>query len=416
MNFHCFQNRLQKLFLFLLLAATGLQAFAHNRSESFSEWNWRDGRVSYSYSALQREATRIPAEAQGNQQLNQLLADYLRSQISVSQRADGGVQQACAVETPATALPAREGYLRVEGSFRCVGSGAPSITVDSFFDLMPTHTHYAKVRSRGQVAEFLFTQSQRTQVLALGEEAEANAIRSWQAFTQYLWIGAEHIAGGIDHLAFLLGLILLATGWKEMAWLITGFTLGHSISLALAVLKLAEPNGVMVEAMIGFTIALVVIEAIGERTGQLWRIAPWLFGISLVMAPPVWFASYRWELVIGALGAGLFALCYLRIVASVDKRAPLRLMITTTFGLIHGFGFAGGLLEAGFPAEQLAFVLVGFNLGVELGQLVVLTIVITLLIVSRRLLSAAWLQLGTNSVAALLSALGTFWYVSRLLG
>lgn len=415
-----------KWMLFLLLATTGLQAVAHNRSESFSEWSWRESRVSYSFSVLQREATRIPSDLQGQQQLDQLLANYLRSRIAVSQSDEASVPEACAVYAPATALPAREGYLRVEGSFRCAGSGAPVITIDTFFDLIPTHSHYAKVRShvevgRGQVAEFLFTQSQRSRVLAVGDKGETEVISSWQAFSQYLWIGAEHIAGGIDHLAFLFGLILLAgsckeKAWRQMAWLITGFTLGHSLSLALAVLRLAEPNGVMVEAMIGFTIVLVVIEAVGERYGQLWRMAPGLFALTVLIALPVWFATYRWELVSGTLGAGLFALCYLRMVAMLDRRVPLRLMITSVFGLIHGFGFAGGLLETGFPAEQLAFVLVGFNLGVELGQLAILAIVLALLMICRRAMSTAWLQQGSNVTVATLGSLGTFWFVSRLLG
>ena len=70
----------------------------------------------------------------------------------------------------------------------------------------------------------------------------------------------------------------------------------------------------MVEALIGFTIVLVAIEAAGERAGQLSRVAPWLFVLCLLMVLPVWWVNEQWQLIVGILGAGLFSLCYLQIV------------------------------------------------------------------------------------------------------
>ncbi len=124
---------------------------------------------------------------------------------------------------------------------------------------------------QGQVQEFLLTRDWRSETLTMPDVAGQGSLGSAQAFKQYLGVGSQHILAGADHLAFLFGLILLPSGWREMAWLITGFTLGHSVSLVLAVLGVAQPNGVMVEALIGFTIALVAIEAAGERSGQLPR-------------------------------------------------------------------------------------------------------------------------------------------------
>lgn len=395
----------------LLLCLCSALAFGHDRSESFSEWTWRDNQVQYSFSVLQREVTRIPTQQQGEASLDELLSEYLAEQISVSVG-----DQPCSVDRPATALRSRQGFLHAEGSFRCASSETPTITINSFFDLVASHTHYVKVRHRGQVQEFLLSQHRRSETLTMADDSAEKSLGGWQAFKQYLGIGAEHILSGADHLAFLFGLILLASGWREMAWLITGFTLGHSVSLALAVLGFAEPNGVMVEALIGFTIALVAIEAAGERSGQLSRIAPWLFALCLLMALPVWWATAQWEMVIGTLGAGLFALCYLQIVAQADNRGAFRLLVTSTFGMIHGFGFAGGLLETDFPATELAFVLLGFNLGVELGQLVVLIVVITLVWAMGRFAAPQWQQRGTNATVTALSGLGTFWFVSRLIG
>ena len=394
----------------LLLSICSVPIYAHDRSESFSEWTWHDEQVSYTFSVLQREVTRIPVDQQSKVSLDYLLSEYLKKQITVSTG-----DQACTVERAATALKSREGFLHVEGSFRCAGAEAPTIVINSFFDLITTHTHYAKVRHKGQVEEFLLSQDRRKQTFATPGAPRASSLGGWQVFTQYLEIGSKHILAGADHLAFLFGLVLLASGWREMAWLITGFTLGHSISLALAVLGFATPNGVMVEALIGFTIALVAIEAAGERSGQLSRVSAWLFIICLIMLLPVWYAYLQWEIVIGTLGAGIFSLCYLRLVSRVNKRGAYRLLVTTTFGLIHGFGFAGGLLEMDFPAAEIAFVLLGFNLGVELGQLAVLAAVILLILAMNHFVAPQWRQRLSNATVTGLSGLGTFWFVSRLI-
>ncbi|NIB43367.1 HupE/UreJ family protein [Pseudomaricurvus alkylphenolicus] len=397
-----------KLLLILFLLGPVSVVQAHNRSESFTDWSVQGNQLSFSFSVLQREATRIPADTDAYQQLGPLLAEYLQEQLRV--QVNG---RYCKPLQVPQALPSREGFLRVEGSFSCPDSSTPVLEINSFFDLIATHTHYARVRQGGVVTEWLFTQSQRTHSLSV--ETDAQEVTDWQAFGQYLWIGGEHILGGIDHLAFVLALILLAHHWRAMAWLITGFTLGHSLSLALAVLGIAEPNSLMVEALIGFTIALVVIEALGERSETLWSLATWLPALCLILVLPLWLVSHQWLLMVGVAGVGLFALCYLRIVAVSSRASAWRLLVTTVFGLIHGFGFAGGLLETGFPPGQLAFVLMGFNLGVELGQLLVLAAILILMALGRRFLAEPTRQLGFNLTASMLSGLGTFWFVSRLM-
>lgn len=398
-------------FLILFLGFFCTFAYAHDRSESFSEWTWRGDQLHYSYSVLQREVTRIPGSQQSGMALGDLLANYLAKQITVVSSGRG-----CVVETEPHALRSREGFLHVEGSFRCTGTESPTMTINSFFDLLATHTHYAKMRRGGQVEEFLLTRDRRSHAIYALDTGEERSLGGWHVFSQYVEIGARHILSGPDHLAFLFGLILLAHGWKEMAWLITGFTLGHSVSLALAVLGFAQPNAVMVEALIGFTIVLVAMEAGGERSGQLSRIALWVFVLCCLMSGLIWLARLQWQLVLGTVAAGLFALCYLRLVAGAGKPGVFRLLVTSTFGVIHGFGFAGGLLGSDFPAADLAFVLVGFNLGVEMGQLLVLLAAIAMLFATRCIVSAQWQQRGANATVTVLSGLGTFWFVGRLFG
>jgi hypothetical protein len=141
-----------------------------------------------------------------------------------------------------------------------------------------------------------------------------------------------------------------------------------------------------------------------------------LFVLCLLLALPVWWATGQWKMVAGTLGAGLFSLGYLQIVRQTRNRAAFRLLVTSTFGMFHGFGFAGGLLATDFPALQLAFVLLGFNLGVELGQVAVLIVVITVTLLVNRFATLHWRQRGVNATVTALSGLGTFWFVSRLIG
>ncbi len=410
-------NALKKLLLLLMLTLTALPGLAHNRSESFSEWSGRDGSISYVFSVLNSEVKSIAAQSKPS--LKQPLTMYLASRISVSQVDSQGRLQLCRVITPPSSLPANGGYIRVEGRFQCEQNTAPRITIKSFFEVSSDHIHYAKLRSHNNlqealVAEFLFTKSQTTHTLINSLEPQ-NTSNSWQAFNKYLWIGASHIMGGLDHLAFLLGLILLASSWRQIAWLISGFTLGHSLSLALAVLNVATPNATMVEALIGFTIMLVVMEAVGERCNKLPLMAHMIFCICMAMTIPVWWLSQRMDFVMGMMGAGLFALCYMRLLQQLEKRVFIRLVVTVIFGLIHGFGFAGGLLEIGFPAGQLALVLLGFNLGVELGQLLILILVLILFKFVRQFASANSLTSAYSLLVTILGAVGSYWFIARLM-
>jgi len=405
------------IFCLLFLSVSPLLVQAHNRSESFSEWNWQNNHLSYSFSVLQREASRIPT-AESSAPLSEVLANYLGDTVKV--RVAG---EYCSVAQVATALPSRGGFLRVEGRFICSEAAAPEIQLSTFFEYVPTHTHYAKLRiadsminagasSETRISEFLFTHGQQTRLLQSDDQQQQS---SWQTFSEYVWIGCEHILSGIDHLAFVMALLLLAAGLKEIAWLITGFTLGHSISLVLAVLKLAEPNSLMVEALIGFTIALVVIEACAEKTNSLASMAWWLPLSCLALLLPLFIFSRNLELVIGVLGIGVFSFCYFQLQACADSRSAMRVWVTLVFGVVHGFGFAGGLLEAEFAAQKVALVLLGFNLGVELGQLLVLAMAIALMALARQWLSSKLQQRFGQFTMMLLGGLGTFWFISRLL-
>jgi hypothetical protein len=133
----------------------------------------------------------------------------------------------------------------------------------------------------------------------------------------YLGLGFEHIAGGVDHLLFVLALILLVRSRRALLLTVTAFTGGHSVTLALAVLGLVAVPGAAVEAAIAASILVAAVELAGE--GGAIRRFPWL--------------------------------------------------VAGAFGLLHGLGFAGALAEVGLPQGEIPLALLVFNVGIELGQL-----------------------------------------------
>jgi hypothetical protein len=113
------------------------------------------------------------------------------------------------------------------------------------------------------------------------------------------------------------------------------------------------------------------------------------------------------------LGAGLFCANYLMISGNMRDAGRLRLLITLVFGLIHGFGFAADLLELQLPPQRLAELLVGFNLGVEVGQLTLVLAPTTLVVLLRRMQLALPRPLVVSAGSGVLMCLGVFWFVTR---
>lgn len=160
----------------------------------------------------------------------------------------------------------------------------------------------------------------------------------WSVAGEYLKLGIEHILAGVDHLLFVLALVLIVTDWKRLLGTITAFTLAHSCTLAAATLGLVHIPVPPVEALIALSIVFVATEIIhnnkNEEEGLCAR-APWI--------------------------------------------------VAFTFGLLHGFGFAGALSEVGLPTENIPTALLFFNIGVEIGQLLFITLVLSLIWLIRRL-------------------------------
>jgi hypothetical protein len=397
-----------KLLPFFLVVSFSISAFAHTRSQSFSSWYIHDRQVRMSFSVQGLEVTRLGLLEDGAPDLNQLLTQHLTSNVTVR----ASLEPCQTISGPQTRA-AREGYLRVEWQFVCSGNGAVEVENNAFFAVASSHIHYARIHgSQQHPVEVLFTNIKRRHELMTKQQTDGSSRGA--SFVTYLWLGIEHIIVGVDHLAFLLALLLLCGHGREIAYLITGFTVGHSLTLSLATLGVVNPNVPVIESLIGFTIALVAAENIGITTGANKKIAAVMSETLLV------FALLQIVLHLGVplvtlVGLAMFTSCYLLLIDTQVRMQRWRPILTALFGLIHGFGFASVLLDIGLPTDHLIVALLGFNVGVEIGQL---AIVATLWVIGRRLVSRFSLlddRLIRDVTAAVLCGLGLFWFVGRAL-
>ena len=188
----------------------------------------------------------------------------------------------------------------------------------------------------------------------------------WEVAKLYLKLGVEHILLGIDHLLFVLGLLLLVNGIGPLIKTITAFTIAHSITLGAATFDLISLPSAPVEAVIALSIVFLAREYIALKEGKksLTAQAPWV--------------------------------------------------VAFTFGLLHGFGFAGALSEIGFPQKEVPLALFIFNVGVELGQLFFIGAIACLAFFWKKL---DW-QLPKSAWRVLPYSIGTvasFWLIERVL-
>lgn len=395
------------ILLTFIVTTTSSQAHSHNRSQSFSDWEITDNIATAVFTAKSREITRL--QSQSNQSLDTLLVGHLISAISVSQDS-----LPCSTTEVVRPIPSSLGYVRVRLVFDCGASlGDISISINSFFNVASSHVHYANMSLNGEPSyQYLFTNKQRQHEIT---NQLATSSHWFDSITQFVLIGIEHIFGGIDHIAFLLALLLLLRSLKVLVWMITGFTLGHSITLALAALGWVIPDLDIVEAAIGFTIALVAVQNIAVLTGNHRQITYFsVAGLLLIVL-----INLIWNIGLSALsglGLALFTLAYLWNSADEHLSANLRVVTSVIFGLIHGFGFASALTETGLANTQLLPALLGFNLGIELGQIVIIAVVWALLQQIRQSRFLTDTRLVIDLVSAALCGLGLYWFIGRSYG
>ena len=243
--------------------------------------------------------------------------------------------------------------------FRIAAAPPAAITVDAhLFPYDPAHQTFVNVYEDGDLRQqFLFGADTAPQTHYAGTAAGVMAV-----FGTFVPSGTHHVLIGPDHVLFLIGLILLGGSLHRLVIIVTSFTVGHSITLALAATGTFTPPAWLIEPLIALSIVVVGADNLLRKEGQ----------------------------------------------------RDLRPYFAIVFGLIHGFGFAFVLREFGLPTGNLAWSLLAFNIGVEIGQLA---------IVVPAALALAWLRerapivtkrivIG-GSLAVILA--GAYWFVDRVL-
>ncbi|MBM4382019.1 MAG: HupE/UreJ family protein [Deltaproteobacteria bacterium] len=385
----------------LLLASS---AAAHTRSTSYSTWAIDGVAATVRFDIPQYELTRLPWGIVAPPRLPPELATYLVGALRLEA---GG--EACAVVEPPRALAAPADRAVIEWSVRCARSDELAIVSEVLQEVAPSHLHFAKLRGERVVERLLTSASPRWELPRAEGEAKP-ALGS--SLLEYVKLGVEHILTGYDHLVFLLGLLLLAARASEVVTVVTGFTVAHSITLGLAALGRVHPDGAAVEALIGLSIAIVA-------TDNAWLTSA--RPRALPRAITLGFAALALAAALGAgaisattyAGLALFAACYFALLARSERPARLRFAVAFCFGLVHGFGFAGVLAEFALPQDRLLAALLGFNAGVELGQLVCVALFFTLAWLAARFVRDAARALARDVANAAVCCAGVYWWVSR---
>lgn len=213
------------------------------------------------------------------------------------------------------------------------------------------HKNVTTIENGDKTDEFVFTNSTRHLAMEAGVE-----LSFWTTLSQFVLMGIEHILTGYDHLAFLLALIILGGTFKNILKIVTSFTVAHSITLILAALDIVALPGRLIESAIAITILYVALENQFIKN-----------------------ANYRW-------------------------------MLTGVFGLVHGFGFAGALAETQVPKNHFIEALLTFNVGVAIGQLMVVLVLLPIILYLRRFSWNVWLVRGISGGVALF---GLIWFIQR---
>ena len=364
-----------RLLAMILLTIVCMQAQAHTLSVSYLDVavpaNGGDVQVELDLS-LRDLALTLPLDANGDEQvtwgelvaIRSPLESLVQSQLAITSR-DGR----CTLRPHALATRSyAEGtYATLQLRARCPSLEGLQIRYSLLFDLDPQHRAIVTMRRGARVD----TAIARPDASTLRFDQAAS-----HAFTSFLREGIRHILIGYDHLAFLVSLLLPAVlvrsqgrwhprsdrrgSFLHVVGIVTAFTLAHSITLSLAALGLVSPASRGIEIAIALSVLLAALNNIKPIVSSRM----WLVGLG--------------------------------------------------FGLIHGFGFAGALAELGVPSQSRIIALLGFNLGVETGQLLVICLVMPILFAVRK--RDWYARVAMPALSLGIAALAAWWLQQRFAG
>lgn len=254
---------------------------------------------------------------------------------------------------PAGLAPATHTTLALVYAWRAP-INALSVRYELFVPNISTASCLATILHGTQVRNVAFTPEHREATIAFGRTPV------WQAARGFVTLGIEHILTGYDHMLFLLSLLMLSGTLRQLIKIVTAFTVAHSVTLSLAVLNIVALPSRWVESAIALSIVYVAAENVWRGSASLRQ---------------------RW-------------------------------LVTFGFGLVHGLGFASALQEMHLPQANVAASLVGFNLGVEVAQIVVVTLAYLALDVVR---NRTWAPGFRQWVSFATALVGVVWLIQRAL-
>jgi hydrogenase/urease accessory protein HupE len=270
---------------------------------------------------------------------------------------------ACDGHLQSASLAEQDG-LDVKLRYRCAEKSS-SLTVALGFlkELSHGHRHAAQIVEGSSTREEICFQGRDLLTILRAPASEGADSRASASGFGFLRMGFEHILSGYDHIVFLLGLILTARGVRSLLWVITAFTLGHSLSLGLVTLNVFSAPATLIEPAIALSVAYVGLENLLGLRGR-------------------------------------------------EQQRDRRWLLTFPFGLVHGFGFAGALQAVSVPRAELPFALLAFNSGVELGQVLLLFALLPLVL---RLRPRNWFTFrAVPALSAVVIAAGMVWFFARI--
>lgn len=391
---------MRRALLLLLAVICAVAAQAHTRSQTSAILTADQSGVQLTAAVEAREVTRATALPGLALPLDQAMRLHFLKEIQIS--ADG-------TPCPATArAPAFGAVMRMEIAYACpAGWRELTLRYNAFFDVARGHIAIVHFEIDGQPrGETVLSKLSRAMTIPRAADAEPSRA---DGFLTFLSMGVAHILEGVDHLCFVIGLLLIARGLGAAAVTLTGFTLGHSVTLALGALDVVRVSPPVVETLIAVTIVAVGLEALRAQ-GAAHRAVEWAMlcvtafvcASGVAAGAPVWLVLAAIAIV---LGAGF----------STGGQATWRkpFAFAAGFGTIHGLAFAETLREALTPGGGLVWALLGFNVGVEIGQLFVAAIAAGAFAIwrSRHEVSAA---AGAYTTACLLLFGGAAWLAARL--
>jgi hypothetical protein len=358
--------------LVILLLMSTSSAYAHFSSTGYSDIQVGDQSLQYSLVLSEHdlmEALPIDGDKDGKLtaeellQSNEVLTKLVSSYLIVT--GDGKVGQAV-LDPPKQVVRSKMAMVEIPIRYSFPAAVQRYLIQYALFLDGPDSQHrsYATVQLGKQTIEQVLNKNNNivqikvnvgdpAATLSAPQQASQGALRT---VASYIVMGMEHIWSGIDHLLFVIGLVLATREPRKLLLLLTAFTVGHSLTLLLASLELAYVSPKLIEPLIALSIVYIAVENIRQKgAGNRW-------GIALL------------------------------------------------FGLIHGFGFAEIL--QGTLSSQIALRLFSFNLGVELGQLAVVVVAIPFVwAMYRWVRRPAW----SYAVSGLVGCTGCYWFVERML-